>query len=132
MNARCARCSAAASAPVSSRDRPARGAAVLRVDTEIGGRVGRFAVDGLDLLVEGNGAGDRLGLFGDGALGRADSPWAVRAARPAHDQPEHTVCVEPQTGPPDALNLEPVVVTPDRPLTAAMTWSWAELTGTPA
>lgn len=36
------------------------------------------------------------------------------------------VCVEPQTGPPDALNLEPVMVTPDRPLTATMTWTWRQ------
>jgi aldose 1-epimerase len=57
---------------------------------------------------------------------RADTRYVV-----VYDQPEHTVCVEPQTGPPDAINLEPVVVTPDRPMTAAMTWSWAGLTGTP-
>jgi aldose 1-epimerase len=34
------------------------------------------------------------------------------------------ICVEPQTGPPDAPTLEPVVVTPGRPLTATMTWTW--------
>ncbi|MFW6090594.1 MAG: aldose 1-epimerase [Actinomycetota bacterium] len=34
------------------------------------------------------------------------------------------VCVEPQTGPPDALTLDPVVVTPDAPLTATMAWTW--------
>jgi aldose 1-epimerase len=39
-------------------------------------------------------------------------------------EPEDALCVEPQTGPPDALNLEPVIVTPDEPLTAEMTWTW--------
>ncbi len=34
------------------------------------------------------------------------------------------VCVEPQSGPPDAPNLEPVMVTPEQPLTVAMTWAW--------
>jgi aldose 1-epimerase len=207
------------------------GAAALRVDPDVGGRVGRFAVDGLDLLVEGTGPEIDWGCFlmapwagrirrGRFAFAGAqhdlptdvspphaihgtvlDRPcsvvWATEASAvvecslgrrwpwpgrvrqtvslgedrvefrlevhaddepfPAaagwhpwfrrrlarggradtryvvvYDQPEHTVCVEPQTGPPDALNLGPVVVTPDRPLTAAMTWSWAELTGTPA
>lgn len=39
-------------------------------------------------------------------------------------EPDDAVCVEPQTGPPDALNLEPVLVTPGDPLTAEMTWHW--------
>ena len=39
-------------------------------------------------------------------------------------EPDDAICVEPQTGPPDALNLEPTLVTPDRPLTAEMTWTW--------
>jgi hypothetical protein len=34
------------------------------------------------------------------------------------------ICVEPQTGPPDAPTLEPVIVAPGRPLTATMTWTW--------
>jgi aldose 1-epimerase len=41
-----------------------------------------------------------------------------------YDELEHAVCIEPQTGPPDALTLEPVVVTPTRPLIATMNWSW--------
>ncbi|GAC1586570.1 MAG: aldose 1-epimerase [Acidimicrobiales bacterium] len=40
------------------------------------------------------------------------------------DAPSHAVCVEPQTGPPDALNLGPSVVTPGRPLTASFAWAW--------
>jgi aldose 1-epimerase len=39
-------------------------------------------------------------------------------------EPDDAVCVEPQTGPPDALNLEPALVTPGSPLTAEMTWRW--------
>jgi len=35
--------------------------------------------------------------------------------------------VEPQTGPPDALNIRPVVVEPGRPLTATMEWRWRSL-----
>jgi galactose mutarotase-like enzyme len=34
------------------------------------------------------------------------------------------LCVEPQTGPPDALNLEPFLVRPGQPLATTMTWSW--------
>jgi aldose 1-epimerase len=41
------------------------------------------------------------------------------------DQLPEAICVEPQTGPPDALNHEPFVVEPDRPLRARTTWRWA-------
>lgn len=40
-------------------------------------------------------------------------------------EPEHAVCVEPQSGPPDELNLAPHVVTPDTPLVVGTTWRWA-------
>jgi aldose 1-epimerase len=40
------------------------------------------------------------------------------------DEPEHAVCVEPQTGPPDALNLRPHVVEPDAPLVTECTLRW--------
>ena len=43
--------------------------------------------------------------------------------------PEDTICVEPQTAPPDALNADPTVVQPDRPLIAEMTWRWRSLAG---
>lgn len=42
------------------------------------------------------------------------SHWVV------YDQPTHAICVEPQSGPPDGFNLEPFVVTPDKPLTRFM------------
>lgn len=47
--------------------------------------------------------------------------WVVYTA------PTEALCVEPQTGPPDALNLEPAIVEPGRPLVAGMTWSWRSL-----
>jgi aldose 1-epimerase len=42
-----------------------------------------------------------------------------------YDQPAHAVCVEPQTGPPDAFNLTPKIVEPGKPLIASMTYTWA-------
>jgi len=44
-----------------------------------------------------------------------------------YTEPEHAVCVEPQTGPPDAANLAPRVVQPGSPLIASMTWHWWKL-----
>jgi aldose 1-epimerase len=44
-----------------------------------------------------------------------------------YDEPADAVCVEPQTGPPDALNLGPAVVEPERPLVATMEWRWRRL-----
>lgn len=43
--------------------------------------------------------------------------------------PDEALCVEPQTAPPDALNLEPAIVEPGRPLTAEMTWTWRSPAG---
>lgn len=44
-----------------------------------------------------------------------------------YTEPAHAICVEPQTGPPDAFNLRPRVVEPGHPLTATMRWSWRQL-----
>ena len=44
------------------------------------------------------------------------------------DALSHAVCVEPQTGPPDALRLTPVVVEPGLPLVAEATFRWRLLT----
>jgi len=41
-----------------------------------------------------------------------------------YNMPEHAFCVEPQTGPPDALNLAPNLVTPNKPLIARTWWRW--------
>lgn len=43
------------------------------------------------------------------------------------DEPSHAVCVEPQTGPPDALRLTPIVVEPGLPLVAEATFAWSLL-----
>jgi aldose 1-epimerase len=40
------------------------------------------------------------------------------------DEPEHAICVEPQSDPPDAFNLGPTVVRPLEPLVATASWSW--------
>ena len=46
-------------------------------------------------------------------------PWWV-----VYTEPEHSICVEPQSGPPDAVNGSPQVVEPGAPLTHTMRWSW--------
>ena len=43
------------------------------------------------------------------------------------DEPTHAICVEPQTGPPHALRLTPVVVEPGWPLVAEATFRWSAL-----
>jgi aldose 1-epimerase len=44
-----------------------------------------------------------------------------------YDEPAHTLCVEPQTAPPDGPNIRPQVVVPGRPLVAEMRWRWRSL-----
>jgi galactose mutarotase-like enzyme len=46
-----------------------------------------------------------------------------------YDRVPETVCVEPQTGPPNGLNTLPRFVTPLEPLEVATRWSWRHLTG---
>ena len=41
-----------------------------------------------------------------------------------YDEPEHALCVEPLTGPPDALNLAPRIVAPGDPLRASVRLEW--------
>jgi len=48
------------------------------------------------------------------------SHWVI------YDEPEHAICVEPQSGPPDAFNLgEAETVRPGQPLIHTMRLSWA-------
>jgi aldose 1-epimerase len=47
----------------------------------------------------------------------------------AYDEPEDSVCVEPQTAPPDFVNIKPSVTLPDQPLVATMSWRWWGLDG---
>ena len=41
-----------------------------------------------------------------------------------YTEPTYAVCVEPQSGPPDAANSAPEVVEPGAPLTHTMGWRW--------
>ena len=41
-----------------------------------------------------------------------------------YTEPAHAVCVEPQSGPPDALNGAADVVVPGAPLVHEMRWRW--------
>ncbi|MBU3688736.1 MAG: aldose epimerase [Acidimicrobiales bacterium mtb01] len=41
-----------------------------------------------------------------------------------YDEPTHATCVEPQSGPPDALNHAPSVVTPSQPMTHRFAIEW--------
>lgn len=41
-----------------------------------------------------------------------------------YDEPADALCVEPQTGPPDALNIAPRIVRPGRPLALDVRWTW--------
>ncbi len=52
-----------------------------------------------------------------------DHPYVV-----CYDERPEAVCVEPQTGPPDAVALgQATVVAPGSPLTMTMTWTWEHL-----
>ncbi|MFR9757189.1 aldose 1-epimerase [Streptomyces sp. TR06-5] len=46
-----------------------------------------------------------------------------------YDEQPDTVCLEPQTGPPDGLNTLPRFVTPIEPLEVSTTWNWRHLAG---
>lgn len=41
-----------------------------------------------------------------------------------YDEPTDAVCVEPQSAPPDFVNLAPSTTLPGEPLVATMTWRW--------
>ena len=49
-------------------------------------------------------------------------PWWV-----VYSQPADAICVEPQSGPPDAVSIAPEVVEPGRPLEHHMRWRWERL-----
>ncbi len=55
------------------------------------------------------------------ALTSDSDHWVV------YDEPEHALCVEPMTGPPDALNIEPRRVEPGRPLALGVRLAWTRL-----
>ena len=41
-----------------------------------------------------------------------------------YDEPAEAVCVEPQSGPPDALNSGPAIARPDQPVVVHSSWGW--------
>ncbi len=41
-----------------------------------------------------------------------------------YDEPAHATCVEPQSGPPDAFNIRPRLVTATHPLRRTMNIAW--------
>lgn len=45
-----------------------------------------------------------------------------------YDEPMDSICVEPQSGPPDVLNHGPAVAEPGRPVVVHSTWRWGPLT----
>ena len=49
----------------------------------------------------------------------SDCDWVV-----VYDEPADAVCVEPQSGPPDALNHDPAVARPGRPVVVHSSWRW--------
>ena len=49
----------------------------------------------------------------------SDCDWWV-----VYDEPDYAVCVEPQTAPPDALNITPTIVRPGNPLVANLRFQW--------
>jgi aldose 1-epimerase len=51
-------------------------------------------------------------------IGSSCDYWVVFTER------DDAICVEPQTAPPDALNLDPTIVEPGTPLIATMEWRW--------
>ena len=44
-----------------------------------------------------------------------------------YDEPADAVCVEPQSGPPDALNHDPPVAVPGHPVVVHSSWRWHRL-----
>ena len=52
------------------------------------------------------------------SLSSSATYWVV------YNEPEHALCVEPQTGPPDALNIAQELVSSDRPLVAEARIAW--------
>jgi aldose 1-epimerase len=61
-------------------------------------------------------------------LAFTDGPTVIVSSSCDHwvvySEPTNALCVEPQSGPPDAFNLAPHVIGPDEPLVVTMTWRW--------
>ena len=44
-----------------------------------------------------------------------------------YTQPSHALCVEPMTGPPGSINIEPRLISPENPLVLEVRFSWKRL-----
>ena len=53
------------------------------------------------------------------AFGSTFDHWVV------FTQPDHALCVEPQSGPPNQVNRDPLLARPGEPLVGKMTWTWS-------
>ena len=106
----------------------------------------RLAFAAAEMLVrdgEGMPTGERVppprGPWDDAFTGVRDDPvleWPGRLRLGiastcdwwvVYSEPEHAVCVEPQSGPPDAFNGEPEVLEPGASMTHEMRWRWTRL-----
>jgi aldose 1-epimerase len=113
----------------------AEGAEPVRLDV----RPGEMLVRGPDGIPTGERVPPPPGPWDDAFTGLAADPaleWPGRLRLAlastcrwwvVYSMPEHAICVEPQSGPPDAFNGTPDVVEPGRPMTHSMRWSWTRL-----
>ena len=106
---------------------------------QLGFEPSRMYERGTDGLPTGRLIEPSEGPWDDCFTGLASSPRIVWPGRLAlelssscdhwvvYTEPDHAICVEPQSGPPDAANIDPWVVRPGTPLVASMTWHWWKL-----
>ncbi len=97
-------------------------------DARLGFEAREMYVRDAEGIPDGERRAPGSGPFDDCFTGIVEEPWiewpgAVRLELHSdldhwvvYDEPEHALCLEPQSGPPDALNLAPRVVEPGRPL----------------
>ncbi len=109
---------------------------------EPGGEPAILSFDPAEMLVrdgEGIPSGDRMappeGPWDDCFTGLRSNPvltWPGLALTLSstcdwwvvYNQPAYAICVEPQSGPPDAANADPDVAAPGAPMTQTMSWRW--------
>ena len=107
--------------------------ATARVDLAAGGRTYQLPIDAAPHAIHGTVYRRAWRVDDDGSIVTQqivtrlgpDWPFPGRARQRFELAPEHAVCVEPQTGPPDGPNLAPHVVEPGSPLSVSMVVSWA-------
>ena len=68
-----------------------------------------------------------LGLTGSPTLRWGDLSLTLTSSAGhwvVYDEPTHALCVEPQTGPPNAINTEPMILEADQQTAATFTLAW--------